>query len=578
MIFSLLNKGMSKLSDDAARQCVEEICNRLSEEGFDFSQDSSDVKKVVREEFYKEHNTTSISRPKLLGIIAKVTDKYIVQPEKSNEKSSEEPPKQEIVSGTTPNRPKRQMQRSIVDDIVEGEKKHDVNLRKNTTIKTKSHVEFSASKLEGMNIKVGDNEYEVDPKISAPKEFCEDYKELGEAEQNLIELIVGSEASNNYVEAVNKYISDVQTLRRKYPVKSDKKIQKFTFVKKSSKVKFLNPDNSYKVDFLPEDDAEPIVEFNRELTKFEKDWKKGISTEAFNALEYLKLDVIRTQNIIKFEKLSEHYPSIFAENTSKITNTFLSMDENDNFVNIGGDAMAKIIVDKFAPDYMQLFSDLKKFNGTQFQRVVKNIYMHRSGIVLHPKCTPEFKKKRWLQAYANINAVNTSNLEHEKEKSVIEAWKNILSSEFAFYIIMFCIPESSLFNKAFIELIQEGTTIKLLESVLYPISFAFTPFMLGHSNFTLPKQLVNMSETTYKKELSKIFLDFGSPIMKLYDYDECLWLYYADKDGSGNIMIDLLHNVVKNISIEKKVIKRKGLKNSGQTDEENDDDEEEDEN
>lgn len=572
---------MAKLSDDAAKQCIEEICDRLTEEGFDFSQESSEVKKVVREEFYKAHETNAIARPKLLGIISKVTGNYIVQSEKSNEHEPEESPKleqseQEVVPGTTPSRPKRRMQsKSIVDDIVDSEKKHDISLRKNTTTKTKSHVEFCTSKLDGMNIKVGDNEYEVDAKTPAPKDFPEDYKDLGDAEQSLIEQIVGKEISNSYVETVNKYVNDVQTLREKYPVKSEKKVQKFTFVKKTSKVKFLNPENSYKVDFLPDDEAKPIVEFNDELTKFEKAWKNGISAEKFNALEYLKLDVIRTQNIIKFEKLSEHYPSVFTENTSKITNTFLSTDENDNFVNISREAMAKIVVDKFAPDYMQLFSDLKKFNGTQFQRVVKNIYTHRSGIVLHPKCTSEFKKKHWLQAYANIKALDTSKLEYEKEKSIIEAWKNVLSSEFAFYIIMYCIPESTLFNKAFLELIQEGVTIKLLQSVLYPISFAFTPFMLGHSNFTLPKQLVNMSETTYKKELSRIFLDFGSPLMKLYDYDECLWLYYADKD-TGNIMVDLLHNVVKSISTEKKVIKRKSTKNSGQTDDDNDGEEEED--
>lgn len=563
---------MTKLTDDSAKQYVEEICDRLAKEGFDFGQDSSDVKRTVREEFYKAHETNSISRPKLLGIIAKVVEKYIIKP-KETEKSSLESP-EEVVSGTTLNRPRRQIQRSIVDDIIDAEIKHDVNLRKNTTIKTKSHVEFSASKLDGINIKVCDNEYEVDSKTPASKDFCEDYKELSEAEQNLIQQIVGSEASNKYIEAVNKYINDITALRRKYPVKSDKKVQKFTFVKKSSKVNYLNPDKSYKVDTLPENEAEPIVEFNRELSKFEKVWKKGISAEEFNALNYLKLDVIRTQNIIKFEKLSDHYPSIFAENTSKITNTFLSTDENDNFVNISEDSMAKIFVEKFAPDYMQLFSDLKKFNGTQFQRVVKNIYTHRSGIVLHPKCTSEFKKKRWLQAYANINAVNTRNLESEREKSVIEAWKNVLSSKFAFYIVMYCIPESVLFNKAFVELIQEGTTIKLFESVLYPISFAFTPFMLGHSNFTLPKKLVNMSETTYKKELSKIFLEFGSPTMKFYDYDECLWIYYADKDGSNNTMIDLLHHVVKSTQIEKKV-KKNETKSAVQNEDENEEEEDE---
>ncbi|MGI5841628.1 MAG: hypothetical protein ACOX6N_05425 [Patescibacteria group bacterium] len=569
---------MTKLSDDAAKQYVEEICDKFAEDGFDFSQDSSDVKKAVREEFYKSHATNSISRPKLLGIIAKVTEKYIIQPDVANEvEASTSSTKQEPVSGKTPNRLRRQMQtRSIVDEIVEGEKKRDISVRKNTTVKTKSHVEFCNSKLIGMNIKIGDNDYEVDVNTPSSKDFPKAYDDLIKAEQDLIELIVGHEACNSYIEAVNKYISDIQALRAKYPVNSEKKIQKFTFVKRTSKVKFFNPNDAYKVDFLPDEDAKPIVEFHEELAKFEKEWKKGISVEAFNALEYLKLNVIRTQNIIKFEKLNEHYPSIFTENTSKITNTFLSTDENDEFVNIGGESMAKIVVDKFAPDYMQLFIDLKKFNGTQFQRVVKNIYSHRSGIVLHPKCTHEFKKGQWLQAHANITALDVSKYGHEREKSIIEAWKNILSSEFAFYIVMFCIPESTLFNKAFTELIQEGVTIKLFQSVLYPISFAFTPFMLGHDAFMLPKSIVNMSEITYKKELSRIFMDFGSPYMKRYDYDNCLWLYYADKEN-GNFMVDLLHYIVKSMTIEKKVTRRRSAKDSGQTDDDNDNNENEEE-
>lgn len=565
---------MAKMSDDVAKQCVEEIFNRLVEEEFDFNQESTEIKRVVREKFFEEHGTNVMSRPKLLGIISKVSENYIIHSNKPTEEPEKNTSTQEDVPSTILERPKRQIQkRNIVDDIVDNEKKHDFNLKKNTTVKSKSHVEFCTSKIDGLNIKVGDNDYEVDSSISAPKDFCEDYKELADAEQNLIEFIVGNEISNSYIESVSKFTNDMQVLRKKYPAKSDKKAQKFTFVKKTSKVKFLNPENSYKLDFLPEDEAEPIIEFNKKLISFEKAWKNGTSAENFKPLEYLTLDVIRTQNIIKFEKLIEYYPSVFAENTSKITNTVLSDDYEGNFVNLSTDVLSRFDVDKFAPDYMQLFSDLKKFNGTQFQRVVKNIYTHRSGIVLHPKCTPEFKKKHWLQAYANICAVNENTLENERDKLIVKAWKNILSSKFAYYIIMHCVPESSLFNKAFTELIQEGVSIKLFQSVLYPISFAFTPFMLGHSNFNLPKTaLTNISETTYKKELSRIFLDFGSPIMKLYDYDECLWIYYANHDDSRNIMIELLHHVVKTMPTEKK------LKRSSKTPNQSDDEHEEEDN
>lgn len=572
---------MSKLSDEAARLSVVEICEKMSKDGFDFSQDVGEIKKVVREEFYKVNGQNSITRPKLLGIIAKAIDSYITTTEETisqttpNVEQEESTAKPTAQATPAPDRTRRKRQVNI-DDIVNDVKKQDMNLRSNSS-KSKSYVEFGSSTLNGINIKVGNNAFELKNDVKPATDFDPDFTKLDDAEQSLIELIVGVDEANKYLDSVNTYIEEITKLRKAYPITDKKKSQKFTFIKKDKRVKFYNPAQSNKLDYLSEKEASSIVRFNENLLTFEKLWKEGISAKAFKPLEYLKLPVIRTQNIMKFEVVRDSYKDLLSENTSKLTNTVLSFNASGECENLSEAQIGKIPVDKYAPDYMMLFSDLKTFNGSQFQRVIKNIYNHRSGIVLHPKCSTEFKKKCWLQAYANIVAIDEKSLTEPQEQMVITAWKNVLSSRFAYHIIMDCVPESSLFNKAMIELIQEGTSIKLFESVLYPISFVFTPFMLGYDGFTLPKSsLTNATEATYKKDLGRIFFEFGSSVMKLYEYEPCLWIYYGE-GKSKNVMVDLLHNIVLTTETKKKEKKSTGKKSgSSKTNDEHQDEEEQD--
>ena len=563
------------MSEDEIKRNVESIYNEMEKAGYNFNQDMSTVKKEVREKFTAKY-PSGVSRPKLINVIASILNEKIGDKQDEELEEAPKPTPSRGKSGstaastsaasaagstsaasssTTPLIGRRK--KPTIEDVTKNILERDMNIKSNSS-KAKAYVEFTKSTLNGINIKVGNNPYESPSEIKPSSDFEKDFDNLEDAESSLLSSIVGSTEANKYYEAVNTYSVAVEALRKKYPVVDKKKVQKFTYVKKDFKVKFVNPADNNKLGYLSVEEAAPFVIFNNSMTAFEKVWKENISATKFKPLEYLSLPVIRTQNIIKFELVRDSFPNVAPESTSKLTNMVLSE------TNMSEAELGKIPTGKFAPDYMQLFVDLKKFNGSQFPHLIKNIYTHRSGIVLHPACSSKFKKECWLQAYANIKAIDDKSIETEQERLVIKAWQNVLSSRFAYHIIMDCVPESSLFNKAMVELIQEGTSIKLFESVLYPISFAFTPFMLGYDNLALPKQaLTNMSETTYKKELARIFFDFGSSSLKLYEYDPCLWLYYS-KDKDRNVMVDLLHNVVLTTDT-KKVEKKKGGRKAANT-------------
>lgn len=440
------------------------------------------------------------------------------------------------------------------------EKSQEINIGKTGSSKSRSHVEFCRAIISQLNIEVDDNPFKPSPQARAAQDFNKDldYSDLADAEEQFITLVIGKEAAEKFLSALERYTSAVEALRAKYIVQDPKKVQKFTYMKSNKRVKFFNPADKDKLAYLPEEEASPIVEFfTGPMEEFKQAWKssftspKGEPAKKFNYFNYLKLDVIRTQNIIKFEQLMKLYPDIFAENTNKLTNTVLS-STNGEYSNLEEYAINSIVIGRFAPDYMALFSDLKNFNGTQFQNVIKNIYMHRSGIVLHEKCTKELKKKAWLQAFANICSLTLENIIDPHDRLIVEAWINVLSSRFAYHVIMNCVPESKLFNTAMLHLIQDETSIKLFQNVLYPISFAFTPFMLGHTALILPKA-VNISEAAYKKELSKVFTEISSPSLKVYDYEACNWIYYMGRNGEMNTMVSLLHGVVKNaVTVDKK--------------------------
>ena len=460
---------------------------------------------------------------------------------------------------------RRPVDTSLIEQLV-NERSQEINIAKTGSAKTRSHVEFCQPVITQLNIQLDDNPFKPSPRAVGAADFdlSLDCSELAAAEEQLIEFVVGKEFADQYIDANMKFSTAVQALRSKYIVHNPKKTQKFTYVDRNQRVKFFNPEKSDKLDFLPDDEARSIVEFfTGPMEAFKKAWKssftssRGEQAKKFNFIGYLTLDVIRTQNIFKFEQLIKAFPSVPSESTNKITNSVLSSVKGQ-YVNLDEATISKIIVDRYGPDYMALFSDVKNFNGSQFQNVVKNIYSHRGGIVLHEKCTTAMKKKAWLQAYANICSLDMSEITDAHDTLIVNAWMNILSSRFAYHVIMDCIPESKLFNTAMIHLIQESTSIKLFQNVLYPISFVFTPFMLGYASLRLPKA-VNVSESVYRKELSSIFMDVGNPSLRVYDYDACNWIYYMGKNGEINTMVSLLHGIVKNPkAVVKSVEKDKG--------------------
>lgn len=454
---------------------------------------------------------------------------------------------------------------SFIEKLV-NERAQEINIAKTGSAKTRSHVEFCQPVITQLNIQLDDNPFKPSPRAVGAADFdlSLDCSELAAAEEQLIEFVVGEDIAEQYINANMEFSAAVRTLRAKYIIHNPKKTQKFTYAAKQKQVKFFNPEKGDKLDVLPEDEARPIVEFfTGPMEAFKKAWKsrftspRGEPAKKIDFIRYLTFDVIRTQNIFKFEQLIKVLPNIPSESTNKITNSVLS-SVNGQYENLDEATISKFIVDHYGPDYMALFSDVKNFNGSQFQNVIKSIYSHRGGIVLHEKCTTEMKKKAWLQAYANICSLDMAEITDAHDELIINAWMNILSSRFAYHVIMDCIPESKLFNTAMIHLIQESTSIKLFQNVLYPISFAFTPFMLGYNSLRLPKA-VNVSESAYRKELSSIFMNIGNPSLRVYDYDACNWIYYMGKNGEINTMVSLLHSIVKNPkSVEKSVEKDKG--------------------
>ena len=116
---------------------------------------------------------------------------------------------------------------------------------------------------------------------------------------------------------------------------------------------------------------------------------------------------------------------------------------------------------------------------------------------------------------------------------------------------MLGLPASDFFKHSFEILIQEPMSVKLYESALYPISFVFTPNMLGYTDFSAPDKLFGKTDPTYKKNLQIQLEAFGSPANNYYDYNSCNWLYYFNKSQNiKNETLCMLHHAVELIDKE----------------------------
>ena len=416
----------------------------------------------------------------------------------------------------------------------------------------KSHRHYST--CQKLNIDNSHSKYNVSGK--SPKTFPQQTNNLEAAELELINYFVHDKSVvEKYNMMRKKFINEVAELREKYeldPSKKPKKVQKFTITSKT--VKFVNPADN-KLAELPQEEQQVFRNYEKEMEKFEKlfnnavkgktETPKSLKTKTpeeklaskMKELQFLLLEVIRTQNIINLDAILKGVKGINEENTNKLTNTCIEQIESSE----QWDVIEKENGYKpFAPDYMLLFNDIKKFTGSNYGRLCKNIFEHREALISHSKLTPSLKRAAWLQALGNIEKLISMN-----EKNLIfDCWQNVLSSEFAFRIVMNGLPPSSLFKKSFETLIQEPLSIQLFESALYPISFCFTPNMLGYTDFDVPDKCFGCSDATYKKNLQLTLETFGAIDTDRYNYSSCNWIYYFNKSDVRNEMISLLNHAV----------------------------------
>ena len=426
------------------------------------------------------------------------------------------------------------------------------------------------------NLNINNQDSPLNVNAKPLKTFPKSAFNLEDAEIELIKAYADEELAEEYTTARDTYAKNVEPLYERYKVKENSKgrakEQQFTYIKESKikdsnetkpVVKYIDPDTQKQADLEDENVISIFADYDEAMEDFEKKWKEAIKPPSLPApgtkprpskakieeikkeqitkpLKFLTLDFVRTQNIVSLAAITKKF-AIAAEDMNKATNTVLVEVDEDRLTT------EKTSPPVFAPDYFQLFNELKSFTGSGYSKLVKAIYAHKDAILNHPKLTEDMKRKCWLQALANIKALDPEKLNlSEEEKLVHSCWLNVLSSKFAYYIVMKGLAPSDQFKKAFDVLIQHELSVRLYETALYPISFIFTPNMLGYNGYEInPKCYGFVSDTTYKNGLQAEMLKFGDPQVKAYDYEDCNWIYWLGKQDNHNLMVQLLHHAVK---------------------------------
>ena len=131
-------------------------------------------------------------------------------------------------------------------------------------------------------------------------------------------------------------------------------------------------------------------------------------------------------------------------------------------------------------DYCKLIGSVDVYKSeVQAKNNLFNWFKLRSAILVNNSkiLTPYIRYKLWMSAYGNIlKVINDKNIEGS-DYLIIVIWKNILSSFYCFIIFMFGIKPSKLFKGALGAFLPNIINVQLLETILFPISFLFTPFL-----------------------------------------------------------------------------------------------------
>jgi hypothetical protein len=145
--------------------------------------------------------------------------------------------------------------------------------------------------------------------------------------------------------------------------------------------------------------------------------------------------------------------------------------------------------------------------------------------------TYEERMKLWKQAYYNIHNFDIDEfIKNEANKKeaieIIDCWKNIMSSESFFYVIMYGVELRPDINTMFLTLLKKTLTLRLLIECLDPIALAFLP---THSAITL-------DEKQTLKQRSKFNAFVRSEIVKYVTRNafDLTKFYVTDGIGMGN--------------------------------------------
>lgn len=188
--------------------------------------------------------------------------------------------------------------------------------------------------------------------------------------------------------------------------------------------------------------------------------------------DYLQSPVVRSHNIIDLGILKTVFETEL--NCNIIPNLdYFHTDSEFREVD------ARQSSNYYDTNYASLFIDIQDVKGKTLSTVVKKIYSHRAVLVNRIDANTAYKRiELWNAATANMLALKSTVRVNDYASKIIDCWINILKSRYAFYVILYGVKSNKTFDKAFNRLISDELSIRMFAGPLYPISFAFTPFML----------------------------------------------------------------------------------------------------
>ena len=154
-------------------------------------------------------------------------------------------------------------------------------------------------------------------------------------------------------------------------------------------------------------------------------------------------------------------------------------------------------------DYCKLLGSIDEYKSEiRAKNNMFSCFKLRSAILTNNSkiLTPYVRYKLWISAYGNILKLITDGDIKGNDYLNIIIWKNILSSFYCFIIFMYGIKPSKMFKGALGAFLPNIITLQLMETVLFPISFLFTPFMYIN-------QIVKVEfdkKTTFKEKQKKL--------------------------------------------------------------------------